>query len=106
MCFGAFSGNLPFPLTDTYYITVILLCQPIFHHYALTKQLRKFMLSACEVNRRSQAFGNEESPGTAGQGCRLTAGGGDSRESATEINRRPSGRQGWKGEVRAHPRTW
>ena len=30
---------------------------------------------------------HEESPGTAEQGCRLTAGGGDSRESATEINR-------------------
>ena len=32
--------------------------------------------------------------------CRLVTGGGDSKESATEINR-PQG-QGWKGEVRAH----
>ena len=41
----------------------------------------------CEVNRRSHALRHEESPGTAEQGCRLTAGGGDSRESATEIYR-------------------
>ena len=33
-------------------------------------------------------------------GCRLTAGEGDFKESATEKNR-PKG-QGWKGEVRAH----
>ena len=59
---------------------------------ALTKQGAGIKMIRCEVNRRPQAFGHEESPGTAGQGCRLTAGGGDSRESATEINRRPSGR--------------
>ena len=29
----------------------------------------------------------EESPGSTGQGCQLTAGGGNSKESATEINR-------------------
>ena len=29
-------------------------------------------------------YGNEESPSTAGQGCQLTAGGGDSKASATE----------------------
>ena len=63
-----------------------------FYLLALTKAKQKGILSGYEVNRRSQAFGHEESPGTAGQGCRLTAGGGDSRESATEINRRPSGR--------------
>ena len=34
------------------------------------------------------------------KGCLLTAGGGDSKESATEINRH--NRQGWKGGVRAH----
>ena len=85
---GAFRGNLPFPLTGMHYITGLCLCQPIFHLCALTKQLMKDMLCGCEVNRRSQAFGHEESPGTTGQGCRLTAGGGDSRESATERNRR------------------
>lgn len=30
----------------------------------------------------------EESPGFKGQGCQITSGGGDSRESATENNRR------------------
>ncbi len=29
----------------------------------------------------------EESPGFTGQGCRITSGGGDSRDSATEMNR-------------------
>ena len=29
---------------------------------------------------------NEESPSSTGQGCRLTAGEGDFKESATEIN--------------------
>ena len=53
----------------------------------LTKTGEEDILCGCEVNRRLQAFGHEESPGTAEQGCRLTAGGGDSRESATEINR-------------------
>ena len=92
VCFGAFSGTLPFPLTDMDYITLKCRCQPIFRLHGLTKTRREIILFRCEVNRRSQAFGHEESPGTAGQGCRLTAGGGDSRESATEINRRPSGR--------------
>ena len=93
MCFGAsYRGTFPFPLTDTYYITAERACQPIFPGNALTKTDGKGMLSGCEVNRRPQAFGHEESPGTAGQGCRLTAGGGDSKESATEINRRPPGR--------------
>ena len=32
---------------------------------------------------------SEESPGSVGQGCRLTAGGGDFKDSATEINRLP-----------------
>ena len=63
-----------------------------FDGFLQTKTGEKGILCGCEVNRRSQAFGHEESPGTAGQGCRLTAGGGDSRESATERNRRPSGR--------------
>lgn len=58
----------------------------------------------CEVTRRSRApCGYEESPSTIGQGCRLTAGGGDSKESATETDRRFI-LQGWKGEVRAHRR--
>ena len=55
----------------------------------LTNTIQKVTIPpGCEVNRRSRAERYEESPGTAGQGCRLTAGGGDSRESATEINRR------------------
>lgn len=33
------------------------------------------------------AFNYEESPSIAGQGCRLTTGGGDFKESATEIDR-------------------
>jgi len=41
-------------------------------------------------------------------GCRVTPGGGDSKESATERYREAAdfGRlpQGWKGEVRAHQR--
>ena len=31
-------------------------------------------------------FSHEESPGFTGQGCRLTTGGGDSKDSATEID--------------------
>ena len=37
-------------------------------------------------NGRKPLF--EESPGSIGQGCRLTAGEGDFKDSATEINRR------------------
>jgi hypothetical protein len=48
----------------------------------------------------------EESPGS--RGCRVTPGGGDSKDSATEIYRETVGLgqlpQGWKGEVRAHQR--
>ena len=90
--YGAVREKLPFPLTDTYYITVKCGCQPVFRLCGLTKTSWEIILFQCEVNRRSQAFGHEESPGTAGQGCRLTAGGGDSRDSATERNRRPPGR--------------
>ena len=31
-------------------------------------------------------FIHEESPGFTGQGCRVTPGGGDSKDSATEID--------------------
>ena len=31
-------------------------------------------------------FSHEESPGFIGQGCRVTPGGGDSKDSATEID--------------------
>ena len=48
----------------------------------------------------------EESPGFTEAWQLLTAAGGDPRDSATEIDRHPfTGRQGWKGEVRAHQRT-
>ncbi len=40
-------------------------------------------------------FGGEESPSTVGQGRRVTPGGGDSKESATEIYR--ESRKGRKG---------
>lgn len=33
------------------------------------------------------AFAGEESPSSIGQGCQVTPGGGDSKESATEIYR-------------------
>lgn len=46
---------------------------------------------------------NEESPSSTGQGCRLTAGEGDFKDSATEINYRLM-RYRWKGEVKAHRR--
>ena len=38
------------------------------------------------------AYAGEESPGFIGQGCRITSGGGDSKESATENNRHESGK--------------
>ncbi len=38
---------------------------------------------------------HEESPGSTGQGCRITSGVGNYRESATETYRRDSG----KGEI-------
>ena len=37
---------------------------------------------------------DEESPSTAEQGCQLTAGGGDSKASATEIYRQAIGKGG------------
>ena len=37
---------------------------------------------------------HEESPSSAEQGRQLTAGGGDSKESATEINRQEIGKDG------------
>jgi len=46
------------------------------------------------------AYRVEESPGSTETRCRLTAGGGDPRESATE--KRPlrlTPQQGWKGAV-------
>lgn len=46
---------------------------------------------------------NEESPSSIGQGCRLTAGEGDFKDSATEIDYRQK-RYRWKGEVKAHRR--
>ena len=39
---------------------------------------------------------NEESPSSAGQGCRLTAGEGDFKDSATEIDYRCFGGTGGK----------
>ena len=45
-------------------------------------------------------FIHEESPGFTGQGCRVTPGGGDSKDSATEIDCQFW--RWWKGEVRAH----
>ena len=45
------------------------------------------------IGRVSQAiaqscfWGCEESPGSTGQGCRITSGAGDRRESATETHR-------------------
>lgn len=39
------------------------------------------------MTERLRARGREESPNTAGTERRLTTGGGDSKESATEINR-------------------
>jgi len=57
-------------------------------------------------SRMAATFGSshEESPSITGQGCRVTPGGGDSRDSATEINRLwyLHQRQGWKGAVSAH----
>ena len=47
-------------------------------------------------------FIHEESPGFTGQGCRVTPGGGDSKDSATEIDCQFW--RWWKGEVRAHQR--
>ncbi len=53
--------------------------------------------------RGSASSGGEESPGSMERRCRLTAGGGDPRESATESrSTAASARQGRKGAVRAH----
>ena len=45
-------------------------------------------------SRRTRFVSDEESPGFTGQGCRITSGGGDSKESATEMNRRPQAGKG------------
>ena len=93
---GAQRKQVPLPLTATDYSINRKACQQIFDLRACVRRLTKHgvqgKMARCEVNRRSRAERHEESPGTTGQGCRLTAGGGDSRESATERNRRPSGR--------------
>jgi len=44
--------------------------------------------SRCQLTGRPLRFGGEESPGSIEARCRLTAGGGDPRESATETYRR------------------
>ena len=43
---------------------------------------------------RCRKTAGEESPGFIGQGCRLTAGGGNSKDSATEIYRHFCGKGG------------
>jgi len=47
---------------------------------------------------------DEESPGCIGQGCRVTPGRGDSKDSATEIDYCIYVQYRWKGEVKAHRR--
>jgi len=56
--------------------------------------------------RNGRKAAGEESPGSIDMRCRITSGGGDPRESATENEplRTPQGgrQQGWKGAARAH----
>ena len=49
-------------------------------------------LSKRDGLRANEIFLREESPGSIEQGCRLTAGGGDSKDSATENKRFPLGK--------------
>ena len=53
-------------------------------------------------DNRGQRNLREESPGSIEQGCRLTAGEGDLKDSATENKCLPIGRRLWKCAVRAH----
>ena len=48
-----------------------------------------YPLSKRDGLRANEIFLREESPGSIEQGCRLTAGGGDSKDSATENKRFP-----------------
>ena len=91
------------PLTETDYSIIHGTCQRIFCPESGGRSLTtggvwRYHTRRSEVNRRPRAFGHEESPGTTGQGCRLTAGGGDSKECATERNRRAT--RGKDGKAR------
>ena len=49
-------------------------------------------MSSPDSRRLCRDAEREESPGSTGQGCLLTAGGSDPKESATEKNRRSRGK--------------
>ena len=55
------------------------------------------------MTERLRALRHEESPNTIGTGCRLITGGGDTKESATEINRPVSGKDGKAGQEPTAP---
>ena len=51
-----------------------------------------YPLSKRDGLRANEIFLREDSPGSIELGCRLTAGGGDSKDSATENKRFPLGK--------------
>ncbi len=66
----------------------------IFYVETLTKRGKKYIIISSKSGSRGHRKMREESPGSIEQGCRLTAGGGDSKDSATENKRRIFGKCG------------
>jgi len=60
----------------------------IFYVEALTNRGNNYIINLSKSGSRGHCKMREESPGSTEQGCRLTAGGGDSKDSATENKRR------------------
>ena len=60
----------------------------VFYDENLTKNEKKYIITLSKSDSRGYPAVREESPGSTEQGCRLTTGGGDSKDSATENKRR------------------
>ena len=66
----------------------------IFYAENLTNWQKNYIIKWSKSGNRGHLRVREESPGSIERGCRLTAGGGDSKDSATENKRRIFGKCG------------
>ena len=66
----------------------------IFYAKNLTNRHKNYIIIWSKSGNRGHLRVREESPGSIERGCRLTAGGGDSKDSATENKRRFFGKCG------------
>lgn len=72
-----------------YYNTIEVL--PNLHLTTMPQYVKIIMRVSRTI---AEAVASEESPSSIGQGCRITSGEGDFRESATENNRPARGKGG------------